>query len=262
MTAHSHPGTTALVVAYDGSGFAGFARQPNARTVQGELESALTTALRRPIELVCAGRTDAGVHALGQVVSYGAAEGDLDARTLLRSLNALTGEGVVVREVRRARERFSARTNAIGREYRYRIVAGRVPPMFLDRVAWHCVRELDVEAMREGATHLLGERDFKSFCVTVSAEGKTTMRRVDAVDIGYEEHLGEQCLVVRVLGNAFLHSMVRVMVGTLVEVGTGRRDPAWVKTAREACSRDAAGATAPAHGLTLWRVEYPDEVWR
>ncbi len=252
----------ALTVAYDGAPFAGFARQPGQRTVQGALESALATALRRPVETVGAGRTDAGVHALGQVVSLDATGDEPDSATLLRSLNALAGEGVAVSRIRRARAGFSARFDATAREYRYRLVPGPVPPLFLARTAWWVNRPLDVEAMREGAAHLLGERDFRSFCVTESAEKqRTTTRRIEAIELSTEQHLGEACLTLRVVGNAFLHSMVRVVTGTLVEVGTGRRDPAWVAEALEARDRAAAGPTAPAHGLTLWSVTYPDGVW-
>jgi tRNA pseudouridine38-40 synthase len=251
----------ALTVAYDGADFAGFARQPGQRTVQGELEQALTIALRRPIEIVGAGRTDAGVHARGQVVSCPREPSDVDDRSLLRSLNALCGEGIAVRELRSARPRFSARFDAISREYRYRIVAGSVPPLFLGRFVWWTPKTLDVDAMQEGAAHLLGERDFKSFCLTASAIGKPTMRRLNTIEFSEEEHLGECCLTVRVVGNAFLHSMVRVIIGTLVEVGAGRRDPGWVADVLAACDRGAAGPTAPAHGLTLWQVGYRDEVW-
>jgi tRNA pseudouridine38-40 synthase len=251
----------ALTVAYDGADFAGFARQPRQRTVQGELEQGLSIALRRPIEIVGAGRTDAGVHALGQVVSVPCDVADLDDRALLRSLNALGGDGIVVREIRRARPGFSARFDALSREYRYRLVAGPVPPLFLRQVAWWTPRALDVDAMREGAAHLLGEHDFKSFCLTASAEGKPTRRRLDVIEIAEEEHLGERCLTIRIAANSFVHSMVRVVMGTLVEVGAGRREPEWVAEALAACSRSAAGPTAPAHGLTLWSVEYSDDVW-
>ena len=252
----------ALTVAYDGEPFAGFARQPGLVTVQGQLESALSTVLRRPVETVGAGRTDAGVHALGQVVSFEAGEveaGDFDR--LRRSLNALAGEGIAVRQVRMARPGFSARFDATAREYRYRIMVGPVPPLFIARVAWHVATELDVSAMREAATLLVGEHDFGSFCVTESAVGQRTVRRVDRVELLDEEHLGESCLMLKVVGNAFLHSMVRVIVGTLAEVGTGRRAPAWVSDVLAARTRTAAGPTAPAHGLTLWRVEYSDDVW-
>ena len=251
----------ALTVAYDGAPFAGFARQPGLRTVQGSIETALATVLRREVETVCAGRTDAGVHALGQVVSFEATGDEPDDESLRRSLNALAGEGISVREVRRARGGFSARFDAVSREYRYRLVIGPIPPLFLKPVAWWVKGALDLDAMREGANHLLGEHDFRSFCLTASAVGRRTVRRVDAFDLLAEEQLGEKCLVLRVQSNAFLHSMVRTIVGTLVEVGSGRRDPAWVAEALSACQRSAAGPTAPAHGLTLWSVAYPDDVW-
>lgn len=253
--------TLALTVAYDGAAFAGFARQPGQSTVQSELERALGTMLRREVLTTGAGRTDAGVHALGQVVSFPATGSEPEAGTLLRSLNALAGPGISVREVRSAREGFSARFDAVSREYRYRIANAAVPPLFLRPVAWWVKSELDVETMRVGAGTLLGEHDFRSFCVTESAQGKRTVRRIDAIELFAEEQLGEQNLVLRVAGNAFLHSMVRTIVGTLVEVGVGRREPGWVGEALAACDRTAAGPTAPACGLTLWSVDYPAEVW-
>jgi tRNA pseudouridine38-40 synthase len=257
----STPCTLALTVAYDGADFAGFARQPEQRTVQGALETALRTALRVGVETVGAGRTDAGVHALGQVLSFPWDDPAVDRTALLRSLNALAGEGISVREIRVAREGFSARFDAVRREYRYRIVTGPAMPLFLKRFVWWSTNLLDVGAMRVAAAHLVGEHDFRSFCVAESAGGKRTVRRVEVLDIGEEEHLGERCLVVRVVGNAFLHSMVRTIVGSLVEVGRGRRDPAWVAEALGALDRNAAGPTAPAQGLTLWHVEYPEDVW-
>jgi tRNA pseudouridine38-40 synthase len=257
----AEPSAIALTVAYDGAPFAGFARQPGQRTVQGSLETALATILRREVDTVGAGRTDAGVHALGQVVSYQATGSEPDTTSMLRSLNALVGEGISVRDVRRARAGFSARFDAIGREYRYRLVTGSVPPLFLRPVAWWVKTPLDADAMRAGASLLLGEHDFRSFCVTASAEGKPTHRRVEAIELTAEEHLGEECLVLRVTGNAFLHSMVRTIVGTLVEVGAGRRDPEWVAEGLAACQRSAVGPTAPAHGLTFWSVKYREDVW-
>jgi tRNA pseudouridine38-40 synthase len=254
-------GSLALTVAYDGAPFAGFARQPGLETVQGRIETALATALRREVETVGAGRTDAGVHALSQVVSFDAHGDEPEPDRLRRSLDALVGEGIVVREVRAARPGFSARFDAISREYRYRFVDGPVPPLFLARFAWHVGSPLDAEAMRQGAAHLVGEHDFSSFCVTESAQGKTTVRRLDTLEVAEEVHLGERCLRLRVVGNAFLHSMVRVIAGTLVEVGAGRREPRWVAEALHSRARAAAGPTAPAHGLTLWHVAYPDEVW-
>ena len=254
-------GSLALTVAYDGAGFAGFARQEGLDTVQGRLESALHTTLRREVLTVGAGRTDAGVHALGQVVSFDTAGNEPKDAVLARSITALAGPGIVVSAVRHAHPGFSARFDATAREYRYRIVAGEVPPLFSARFAWWVRGGLDPGPMREAAALLVGEHDFRSFCVTESAAGKRTVRRIEVVEFAEEVVLGEQCVVVRVVGNAFLHSMVRVIVGTLVEVGTGRRGPEWVADALAACERSAAGPTAPAHGLTLWSVAYPEDVW-
>ena len=250
----------ALTVAYDGAKFSGFARQLNASTVQQSLEESLAIVVRRDVLTVGAGRTDAGVHALGQVVSF-PFEGDPpDAEALLKSLNAMT-PGIVVREVRFARPGFSARFDARRREYRYRVHSGPVPPLFTARVAWWVKKELNLDTMRAAAALLVGEHDFRSFCVTDSAIGQRTVRRVETIEIAEECILGEECLTVRVVGNAFLHSMVRTIVGSLVEVGVGRHDPAWIGAALAARQRSAAGQTAPACGLTLWSVDYPDDVW-
>jgi tRNA pseudouridine38-40 synthase len=250
-----------LTVAYDGAAFHGFARQDGPETVQAVLERALGTVLRRDVGISCAGRTDAGVHALGQVVSFVESPGDPSSHELLRSLNALVGRSISVTGVRRAAPGFDARHSALCREYRYRIVPGPVPPLFLAGRAWWAKGSLDLGAMREGAGHLLGEHDFRSFCVTMSAEGKRTIRDIEVIEIAPAIEMGEHCVVVRIVGRSFLHSMVRIVVGTLVEVGRGKRDPAWVGTALAARDRAAAGQTAPADGLTLWYVTYPDEVW-
>jgi tRNA pseudouridine38-40 synthase len=252
-------GTVVLTLSYDGSGFAGFARQPEVPTVQGAVEAALATVLRREVTTVGAGRTDAGVHALGQVVSFEADGSEPEGGALLRSLNALVGEGIVVTGVREAPTGFSARHSAVGREYRYRLVPGPVPPLFLAGSAWWVKGTLDLRAMRRAAESLVGEHDFRSFCVTASAEGIRTHRRLDVVDIAPAVEMGEHAIVVRVTGNAFLHSMVRVIVGSLVEVGLGRRPAEWIAEVLSARDRAAAGPTAPAHGLTLWHVSYPEE---
>lgn len=253
--------TLVLEVAYNGTAYSGFAKQKDQRlaTVQGELEHALATYFRHPVETVCAGRTDAGVHALGQVVSCQLEQAELDATNpsrLIISLNALTPDDIAIKDARFDRPDFSARFDAVSREYRYRIVTGPVPPLFLRDFAWWRRRELDIDAMRQAAAHLIGEHDFKSFCKAQSAEGKTTMRRVNEIEILAEEQLGEQCLVIRIVGNAFLHSMVRTIVGTLVQVGNGNREAAWVADVLAARDRAAAGETAPACGLTFWKVEY------
>lgn len=253
--------TIALTVSYLGGPFAGFARQPGLETVQGRLEQALATVLRRECETTGAGRTDAGVHALGQVVSFVATGDEPELPRLVRSLNALAGEGIVVTGARYAPAGFSARHSAVAREYRYRLVPGPVPPVFVAPYAWWTKGTLDLGAMREAVAALVGEHDFRAFCVTASAEGQRTVRRLHSVTIEPEVVFGEHTVVVRVVGNAFLHSMVRVIVGSLVEVGLGRRPAPWLEDVLRSRNRAEAGPTAPPHGLVLWHVEYPEECW-
>jgi len=250
----------AITVSYRGAGFAGFARQPGERTVQGALETALRTVLRRPVETTGAGRTDAGVHALGQVVSFELEAGEvIESGKLMRSLNGLMGPDIAITEVRVAPPGFSARFDAEAREYRYRIVPGPVPPVFLADTAWWVKKHLDLGAMRRAGQALVGEHDFRSFCVTESAQGKRTVRTIELLEIDVEREMGEHAVVVRIVGNAFLHSMVRVVVGSLVEVGSGRRPEEWLAEVLEARERSAAGPTAPPEGLTLWHVTYAEE---
>lgn len=254
------PGTIGMRLSYDGSAHAGFARQPGQRTVQGRVEEALSIILRRDVETVGAGRTDTGVHALGQVMSFAADGTEPQPDVLCRSLNALCAPDISVQDVRMLPSGFDARRSAFAREYRYRIVRGPVPPIFLRDYAWWVRGELDVDAMRRASSALLGEHDFASFCVAESARGKNTRRGIDVLEIVSEQHFGEECLMVRIVGKAFLHSMVRIVVGSLVEVGRGRRPEGWLGEALAARDRSAAGPTAPPHGLTLWAVRYAAEI--
>lgn len=251
---------TVLTIAYDGAAFHGFARQDGLPTVQGRLEDALRIVLRREVTTIGAGRTDAGVHALGQVVSFDAADKDPDVHALLRSIGSLAGPEIVVTGVRSAEPGFSARHSALAREYRYRLVPGPVPPLFLRGVAWWVKGPLDLAAMREGASHLLGQHDFRSFCVASTTAGKRTVREIEVLEIEPSRELGEHCVNVRIVGRSFLHSMVRIVVGSLVEVGRARRDPSWVAEALAAGDRTSAGPTAPPEGLTLWHVTFPEDV--
>ena len=251
--------TLSLTVSYNGAPFSGFARQPGQLTVQGELEQALSLVFRRPMEVVCSGRTDAGVHALGQVVSFDVANDELEGRNLYslrRSLNALTHEDITVREVEERQPGFSARFDAQWREYHYHVCLDEVPPLFMRDFNWYVHGQLDTDAMREAAAYLVGEHDFKSFCMAASAVGKPTCRNVHEISLSREMIMGEDILTIKVVGNAFLHSMVRTIVGTLVMVGRGQRKPEWVREALEARNRTAAGENAPAAGLVFWRVQY------
>ena len=252
-------GTLVLELGYRGAGFAGFAAQPGQRTVAGEVTRALETILRRPVDLTCAGRTDAGVHALAQYVSAPVTASELarPGRGLLRGLAALTPDDVSPRLLLKAPAGFSVRFDANARSYRYRISAGEARPVLAWDHAWWLRSSLDVDAMRAGAAHLIGEHDFKSFCKAVSAEGKPTHRCVMALDVSEQFECGERIVCIDVTGNAFLHSMVRTIAGTLVEVGRGHRDPDWVADVLAACDRKAAGPCAPAKGLTFVGVDYP-----
>jgi len=239
-----------LTVAYDGTGFRGWARQRGLRTVQGVLEAALQRFLRGVPILSVAGRTDAGVHARGQVVSFEADDG-LDVDRLRRSLNATLAPEVVVLDARRAPDGFDARRSATAREYRYRIDIGPVPDPFTARFVWHHPGELSLPRMRTAARHLVGEHDFASFCRAPQG-GTSTVRRLERLAVsrtGNRVEIGARA-------NSFLHQMVRSLVGTLLSVGEGRIEPGDMAAVLTARDRNAAGAVAPPHGLTLERVVY------
>lgn len=252
--------TLVIELGYRGAEFAGFAEQPGGvRTVAGELRRALETSLRRPVELTCAGRTDAGVHALAQHVSLPVTdeETQIPARRLMRSLGALTPDDLSIRALHRAPEGFSARFDALSRSYRYRISAGEARPVLAWDHAWWYKGALDVGAMAEASRHLLGEKDFKSFCKATSAVDKPTHRNVISLEVSRVTEAGEDLVAIDICGNAFLHNMVRTIAGTLVEVGRGHRPPSWVADVLAACDRSAAGPCAPAKGLTFTGVSYP-----
>lgn len=253
----------AAVVSYNGAPFCGFARQPGRITVQGSLEDAFSTALHRPVSIVGAGRTDTGVHALGQVISLPVIQGELDERNLARlrrSVNALSGDAIAIRSLTPMPTTFSARFSACEREYRYFIVPGPIPPVFLRPYAWHVGSDLDVEAMDAAAKLLVGTHDFKSFCLAASSHERNTVRTLYHLSVSPVELFGEQALCVRVVGNAFLHSMIRAIVGTLVTVGRHRHEPEWVSDVLAAHCRSAAGENAPACGLVFWQVSYRDGI--
>lgn len=254
--------TLVLKLGYRGADFCGFAAQPGRRTVAGEVVRSLETLLRREVDLTCAGRTDAGVHAIAQYVSVPvtADELALPVRRLMHGLSALLPDDISPAMLYHAPKGFSARFDARSRSYRYRIVAGEARPVLAWDHAWWLRSDLDVAAMGEAASALVGEHDFKSFCKATSAEGKPTHRCVMRCDVSEQAECGERVICIDVVGNAFLHSMVRTIAGTLVEVGRGHRSPAWASEALAACDRKAAGPCAPAKGLTFVGVDYPQEL--
>ena len=251
-------GTLVFRLGYDGAAYSGFAEQPGQTTVAGEIRRALETFLRRPIELTCAGRTDAGVHAIAQYVSVPALPEELEIPRArwMRAMAALLPGDIALSEVFHAAPGFSARFDARARTYTYRIATGEARPLLTRDYAWWHRLPLDVDAMDRAARCLLGEHDFKSFCKVASAVGKPTCRSVHAVSFACERQMGEDLIEFTITGNAFLHSMVRTIVGSLVEVGSGRRDESWLADALAACDRRAAGPTAPARGLCFMDVSY------
>ena len=239
-----------LVVAYDGAPFAGFARQPDRRTVQGELEGVLSRLARRPVQTVGAGRTDAGVHARGQVV-HADVPSRLDPERVRRALNGSLGPAITVREATWAPPGFDARLSARRRAYVYRIDDSGNPDPLLRGFVLDWPRPLDLPRMREASRPLVGEHDFAAFCR--SRPGTTTTRRLRSLGIRRLRDLVE----VRLVADAFCWQMVRGIVGHLLLVGDGRRDPASTAAVMAAADRSRAGNIAPAHGLVLESVSYP-----
>jgi tRNA pseudouridine38-40 synthase len=255
-----------LDLAYDGTDFHGWATQPGLRTVQGLLEAALAQVLRvEAAPVTCAGRTDTGVHARGQVVHVDVAPDVLAAsagrstveptEALLRRLNGVLPADVRVRGLREVPEAFDARFSAVWRRYAYRIADH---PALADPLVRRAVlarpRRLDLDAMNAAASGLIGEHDFAAFCKR--REGATTVRTLLDLSWGRD---AEGLAVASVRADAFCHHMVRSLVGALVAVGEGRRPPSWAAEVLAAGVRDAAVTVVPAHGLTLEEVGYPDD---
>jgi tRNA pseudouridine38-40 synthase len=246
--------TFRLTLAYDGADFAGWQRQPQRRTVQGELEAALERITQQPTKCTASGRTDAGVHALGQVVSF-ASPTELSEAVLTKALNAELPDDMLVFEVAHACDGFHALRDAIRKRYRYVIEDGRLRDLFDRKYIWHVYQRLDVEAMRQAAAPLVGTHDFTSYETTGSPR-LTTVRTI--LDLTVERRSGELTnkIAVEVEADGFLYNMVRNIVGTLVEVGKGKQPAGWPAEVLALRDRTKAGMTAPAQGLFLVGVEY------
>jgi tRNA pseudouridine38-40 synthase len=274
-----------MKVAYDGSGFRGFATQDGQPTVAGALTEALGRALRTTVSLTCAGRTDAGVHALDQVVHFdlpAETAAALDPAGVVRSCNSQLGPAVVVREVEVAPVGFDARHSATARRYRYLVVNAPVGDPLLSGVAWHVADPLDLRSMMAAADALLGPHDFRAFCRRVpGTEPDDPIRRrvidarwselsaSEAVEPGTRRHTppspGSTPALVPAVGrllafeieaNAFCHQMVRSLVGTLVDVGRGKKRASDIMWILRSADRQQASQPAPPHGLTLMAVRY------
>ncbi|MEI7858488.1 MAG: tRNA pseudouridine synthase A [Acidimicrobiales bacterium] len=277
-----------LRVAYDGSGFHGFAAQEGLPTVAGTLAEALSRVTRTPVTLTCAGRTDAGVHALDQMVHFDVPverSSALEPAALIKSCNSQIGPAIVVRTAEIAPDGFDARHSATSRRYRYLVVNAPVPDPLLAGLTWHVPDPLDLRAMVSAADALLGEHDFRAFCRRVpgtTADDPIPRRVVDArwtkldgrpsgartagtSDLDAERNAATGPSLAPVVGdllafeieaNAFCHQMVRSLVGTLVEVGRGRKRASDMLPILRSADRSQAGQPAPPHGLTLMVVRY------
>jgi len=241
-----------LTVEYEGTAYRGWQLQPDGPTVQAVLEQALSTALRERVRVRGAGRTDAGVHACGQIAAVRVREVPADLERLQKSLNALTPDDVAVRNITVVDDAFDPRRHARSRVYEYRIWNVAAPSPFWRRHAWHVPSQLDVAAMDEAARVLEGEHDFASFRAADAEPVRSTVRRVLESSLRVDGRL----LVYRVEATAFLKHMVRNVVGTLVEVGRGERVAGTFRELLAVRDRTRAGATAPAHGLVLVDVRY------
>lgn len=241
--------TYRLDFAYDGTGFHGYARQPNVRTVQGELEDALFK-LTGQVETAVAGRTDKGVHATAQVLSF-VSEAELDRDRIVRSLNRQLAPEIAVSSLAIAPDDFNARFSATGRAYTYSILNRSTPDPFLAVTSWHYATPLDIELMNRGLQHLIGEHDFAAFCR--KADGRSTVRRLESAEWIAR---GGGLLELAVAASSFCHQMVRSLVALSVEIGRGRVDPDDVPAILISRDRQRAKGAAPPHGLTLVGVRY------
>ena len=240
-----------LVVEYDGSHLHGWQRQHGVPTVQEHLEIALAKLLTHEVQVTGASRTDAGVHARGQVASF-RTERPIPVHGVRRGLNSLLPPDIAIRDAAEVPEDFHPRFSATGKHYRYTILArAERSPRWRDR-AWHHSDPLSVSAMHDAARALIGEHDFAAFRAA-GCTAKTTMRRVDSITL---TRLHPHLLEVDIRGNAFLRQMVRIIVGTLTEVGTGRRSVSQMAEILASRDRTQAGITAPPQGLELIEVRY------
>jgi tRNA pseudouridine38-40 synthase len=247
-----------LTVAYDGSGFRGFAPNPGVRTVMGELADAVATVVRQPVDLTGAGRTDAGVHAWGQVVS-GDLPDEIDLDDLGRRLNKLCAPAIAVRDLAWVDDGFDARFSATWRHYCYDVWNGSTPNPLLAQRAWWVAQPLARWALQAACDPLIGEHDFSSFCrrpKTAAGEREPSLvRRV--LSARWSELADPDHLRFEIRANAFCHQMVRSIVGTLVDVGLGKASPGDIRGVLVRRDREAAGQVAPPYGLVLWEVGYP-----
>ncbi|NNC23065.1 tRNA pseudouridine(38-40) synthase TruA [Salinisphaera sp. USBA-960] len=243
----------AAAIEYDGGAYHGWQRQPGHPTIQAEVEHAIGRVANAPITVVCSGRTDAGVHAGAQIVHFDSSARRSADAWLLGS-NRYLPPDIAPQWFVPVADDFHARYDAYARDYHYALLDRPAPTALWRNRAWHVHHRLDIDAMREAAQVLIGEHDFSAFRAS-ACQAHTPWRNLHHV---WMERNGDW-LSVCIRANAFLHHMVRNIVGSLVQVGRGRREPAWLGAVLAGKDRRLAGATAPAHGLTLMHVHYPSD---
>lgn len=239
-----------MTVAYDGTGYHGWQIQDNGITIESELNRCLSELLGEPIQVIGASRTDAGVHALGNIAVFDT-ESRIPAEKISYALNQRLPEDIRIQRSEAVAQDWHPRRCESRKTYEYRIYRAEFPMPVKRLYSYFLYCRLDVERMREAARFLEGEHDFKSFCQT-GAQVEDTVRNIYCLQV---EEQGAD-LVIRVCGSGFLYNMVRIIAGTLIEVGQGKREPGAMSAVLEAKNRSAAGPTAPAHGLTLIRYEF------
>lgn len=251
--------TFKITVAYDGADFAGWQIQPDHPTVQQSIESALAQVVGHPVTIVGSGRTDSGVHAIGQVASFGLDDWPHPARRLARAMNTKLPRSIAIVDAVEAEVGFHALRDAKGKRYRYQLQAHGPPDPFSINDRWRLRGEVDVDAMAAAAPRFIGRHDFASFQAT-GADRKSTVRTIrDCRLVRQVDPSGRRTWVaIEVEADGFLYNMVRNIVGTIVEVGRGKHSPDWVDEVISARNRDSAGPTAPAHGLCLLWVAYEE----
>ncbi len=246
----------ALLIEYDGRDFKGWQKQlnPPVRSVEAVLERAISFIANEEIKIICAGRTDAGVHALNQVIHF-ETSAKRSERAWLLGVNSNLPDDCAVKGVALASEDFHARFSAISRTYRYRIYHHPLRSPLARFYSHWCYHPLDLEAMNIGSHYLIGEHDFSAFRST-DCQAHTTIRTIEYIQF----HKKDNYIEMEIKANAFLHNMVRNIVGTLLEVGLGKQSPDYVKHVLESLDRTQGGITAPPQGLYLYHVEYPENL--
>lgn len=240
-----------LIIEYDGTGFAGWQRQKDQLSVQGEIENILSLILNQNINISGSGRTDAGVHASGQTASFNA-ETRLTPFQIQKGFNSLEKHPIVIHKCEIVDERFHARYSAVSKEYHYHILNREIPCAIKRQYYWHIKRSLDIDMMNHCCNRLLGEHDFKSFENTGSPRS-STIRKIFSAQF---DTIEKDNLCFKIKGSGFLKYMVRNIVGTLVQVGLGKISKNEFIEIFSACDRTKAGPAAPAHGLVLYKVNY------